>query len=281
MVLFLSGIGLLSGMLEPFIVPLFTACLAAWMWGGGIRMRWVLVVIALFIFLNPVKHVYRQSIGDADAIESVQTLSDRLSLWGDAINETWGSAFNRDENLQTVQGRTGSIMALAQAIEWVPAQVPYKEGAGNGTTLLYFIPRFFWPDKPAISDLTNNRYALEFALTTPEGLRHVSIGVIQPIDGYWDFGVAGALLYPAILGALIGVLFGNRPRRRVSREVIGVVFCAIFFQLMAGLQVVIASLIPILAGSWVAMRVLREMAGATRLDEVKREWIDVGAHPRL
>jgi transposase len=46
---------------------------------------------------------------------------------------------------------------------------------------------------------------------------------------------------------------------------------------VAGLQMFVASIIPILAGSWLAMRVLRKIAGTTRLDALKREWIDVGA----
>jgi hypothetical protein len=83
-----------------------------------------------------------------------------------------------------------------------PALVPYQ----NGTTYKYFavsfIPRMFWPEKP-LANYTNNFYAIEYGISTEEGITTSSFGITLLGEGYANFGAAGSLLTMVFLGFVL------------------------------------------------------------------------------
>ena len=253
--------GLISAQLESVIVPVYLYVIARWIWTSRLQVTWVALALVFFILFSPVKHRYRKVVYRADSISGVSSAVDRLKLWGEAFQATWSNPFAREETIESASSRASSVMALAQAVEWVPGFVPYKHGAGFSTTLLFFIPRIMWPNKPSISDLVNNNYALTFHLASEETLQTSTIGIVQPIDGYWDFGWFGSVAYPALFGAMLGALFlPARARRSNVQLLLELVFSASFFQALSSFQNILASIFTLFVGAWIALRVIDSLA---------------------
>jgi hypothetical protein len=250
---------LLSSMLEAGIVSLYMLFAARWMWGRELQLRWLVIAIAGLLLLNPAKYGYRQDLREYDDADTFDSVSGRLALLGERVTQVWSDQ-PQEENLQTSADRASALLLLAQAIDWVPGLVPYREGEGWLPALLFVVPRGLWTDKPEISDLANNPYAIDFQLATSEGLQTTTIGIWQPIDGYWQLGYAGAVVGVGAYGMLLGWLFG-RPGASTVRQLLGLYFTAEFFQILTSLQNIVASLPTVLVGAWIALMIPRVVAG--------------------
>jgi hypothetical protein len=246
--------GLLSGMLEMVLVPVYLIFIADWIWGGVLRTKLIAAAIIFFVILSPIKHHYRALALDAPPIQSVESSLYRLSLWRDAARETWDDPFAKEKSIEAASSRTSYLLSLAQVIDYVPNLVPYNRGDGMMTAVLYWVPRVFWPTKPSVSDLINNRYALIFGYSSAESLKTSTIGICQPADGYWDFGAWGAVGYMMLFGTLLGVLFGETGKANPVATVLVIVFSASFFQTLASLQFILASFFSLFVGAWIALQ---------------------------
>lgn len=249
--------GMLSSMLEIILVPVYLVILADWIWGNVLRTKLAVGAVFFFVLLSPVKYHYRHLAVDAPPVLSVSTLLERVSMWQQAIRRTWDDPFVREKSVEAASDRTSALLSLAQVIEWVPRSVPYNKGEGLAESIFYWIPRIFWRSKPSISDLLNNKYAIAFGYSTPEGVRTSTIGICQPADGYWDWGGAGAILYMSLFGLVLGILFGETGRANQVANVIVMVFSASFFQSLVSLQFLIASLFSLFVGAWLALHSLK------------------------
>ena len=243
----------MSSMLEPVIVAIYIVFVAAWLWGPGIRLRWGIAAVCLFLVLNPAKYELRQGNLGRTATGG---LPEQLTDWQSSLGNVWTTEGDIADTAELATARLSGIIALAQGVEWIPAIVPYQHGAGFGTALQFFVPRLLWPDKPGITDLLNNRYALAFGLSTEEGLQTATFGILQPLDGYWDFGIVGALAYSVAFGLLIGWAFRERAGTTVSESMVALIFSSWFFQSLAALQFVLASLASLFVGTWVVLKIL-------------------------
>lgn len=257
MVLLMMLIGVLTSMMENIIVPLYIFIASSWIWGNSIKLRWIIAPLLIFVVLNPVKYHYRALAwkGD-DSINSIDKVYNRLGKWQEAMVRTWDDPFATEHTVETTSARTSAVLALAQVVDWVPETVPYKSGEGLATSLLFFIPRFMWPSKPMLSDLVNNKYAVSFRLTTSRGTRTATYGIPQPADGYWDFGIPGALGYLAVMGFLIGFLFGRGGPDRQIGQILALVFSGTFFQALGSFFNLVASLFTLFVGAWIALRIM-------------------------
>jgi hypothetical protein len=246
--------GLLSGMLEIILVPIYLLILTDWIWGYTLKTKLIAASLLFFVILSPVKYHYRELALDAPPVQSVSTLLYRLSLWKDAAKKTWEDPFAKEKSIEAASSRTSALLSMAQVVDWVPERVPYKRGDGVVTSLFYWVPRIVWRNKPSISDLINNRYALTFGYSTPESIRTSTIGICQPADGYWDFGAWGSIGYMMIYGTLLGLLFGETGKANPVATILVIVFSASFFQNLASLQFLIASLFSLLVGAWISLQ---------------------------
>lgn len=251
-----------SSMLEPGVVSLYLLFASRWVWGRRLRARWLFVAIAGLLLLNPAKYIYRANIRfRSEELNSIDAVNRRLGdLWSQ-VGAVWGDGVT-EENLQVSANRASALILLAQVVDWVPDYVPYRAGEGLADSFLFLIPRALWNGKPDVSDLVNNAYAVEFQLTTEAGTKQSTIGIWQPIDGYWRFGFTGAIAGLGLYGLILGWLFG-RPGRAALPAILGLYFTAAFFQTLASLQNVLASLATMLIGAWIALHAVRMLGQVT------------------
>ena len=87
--------------------------------------------------------------------------------------------------------------------------------------------------------------------------------IYQPLDGYWDFGVAGSLLYPCLFGLFVGWAFRSATPRNVSVAIIAVIFITSFFQSLVAIQFIISSTVSVMAGAWVALKAISMASSRT------------------
>jgi hypothetical protein len=256
----LCTLGLIGSMLESIIVPIYLYFMSRWLWTGRLQARWVAVGVFIFFLLNPVKAVYREAVLNAEPVRSVSAALYRFALWRTAVIDTYTDPFGKQRSVETATSRTSGLLEFAQVIEWTPEIVPYQYGKNFATSLVFWVPRAIWPGKPSITELVNDRYAVDFQIASPEAISRSTFGMRQPADGYWDFGALGAIAYPALFGIITGVIC--RPSKYLSFLTISLLFSAEFFQTLANLQYIAASLLTLLAGSWIAMKAIQLAADA-------------------
>jgi hypothetical protein len=184
---------------------------AAWLWGQAIKVRWLVLILIAIIIINPAKNRFRTlAWGDKD-VSSIDKIASRLDAWGQAFADVWSGASDdtAHQNLMDTASRTSDLIPFAQAVDWVPSQVPYNSGKGMASTFFYWIPRVIWPSKKTNMELLGNDYGVAFGYTTPEMNQHTSVAPSVFTEGYWNFSILGALLFPFAYGVLLGLLLGH------------------------------------------------------------------------
>jgi hypothetical protein len=74
-------------------------------------------------------------------------------------------------------------------------------------SLLFFVPRSLWPDKPRTAGAYNNHYNFARTYVTHDFPRGWGIPVGGPTEAFWNFGWVGVLLIFAAVGATLRILF--------------------------------------------------------------------------
>jgi hypothetical protein len=149
--------------------------------------------------------------------------------------------------------RTSDLIPFAQAVDWVPSQVPYNSGKGMVSAFFYWIPRIFWPSKKNIMDVQANIYAVEFGYSTPEMTQHTSVGASVFTEGYWNFGVLGAMLFPALYGVLLGLLLGHNGSRGDASVLVAMTYLGGTMVLLNAFTTAVPSAVTFTAGVSVAV----------------------------
>lgn len=261
-VLFMSLVGVVQGSTGNIMAPIIMLFVAGWMWGGTIRKRWFIAVVAGFLVINPVKNEFRR-LEFGSEISSFAAIPQRLGTWKLAFENVWVRNNNEFRTLETAS-RTSDLLSLAQAIDYVPSLVPYNYGEGMGITLIYWIPRVLWTSKVSSTDLLFNRYAVEFGYTTYEGTLTSTTGASAYTEGYWNFGASGIVVFFFTIGVLFGIFFGNGGVRGDVSIIICLVYYASVLLLIQPLILTAPSLITFTVGVWLAMHGLRWLSGVKR-----------------
>jgi hypothetical protein len=187
------------------------------------------VVILLGGFWTAIKPAYREALNlGTSSQEVLLSVADRFALLGDFASRLSVSS--------TVDGLVGMAMRieyvdyLAQAMQNVPAIVPYENGALWGEAFANLIPRILFPDKPVLpsdSERTG-RYILTHIASEQEGTS-ISMGYVA--DSYIDFGIIGPFVVSALLGAFYALMARGivRLNRDPELSVVIVVLAVMFF----------------------------------------------------
>lgn len=204
----LSLIGLLSGMLENLLQPVLVVLAYRWVAGKRLPMKWILLGIILFLFLNPAKLSYRAQTASL-AEESGRALSfeEKLEVWQDAIATKWfssESSENLTQNLDSTRSRISDLVPVAQAIEYVPERVPYANGAPWLAIPYSFVPRLLWEGKPDLTQISNSLYATIFNRLSESQTAVTAFNIPQMADGYWNFGWLGIVIVAGAAGLVVG-----------------------------------------------------------------------------
>lgn len=84
-----------------------------------------------------------------------------------------------------------------------------EKGFRNGETMEYaayaFIPRFIWPDKPAVS--RGAWFTVYLGFAEDEKSATTSTGITATGELYWNFGIWGVIAGMGVIGAMIGGLW--------------------------------------------------------------------------
>lgn len=225
-VVFLTSmaIGLLSGMLESFLIPLAVMAVYRWLFSKRTRLLWILSGFLLFLILNPAKLDYRTDIGNLAETQNEITVGDRLGSWQAALSSKWSVADNVEENLDSSRSRMADLLPVAQVIEYVPDSIPYANGEPWMAIPYSLIPRALWPDKPDLTQMTNGEYALTFNRLSDTQVKVTAFNLPQLADGYWNFGWPGVIFIAILAGLSMGFKAGAFNTQGWATCVIGILF---------------------------------------------------------
>lgn len=165
----------------------------------------IIVVVLFSFFFQAGKTEFRATYWTGTARASQ---IDRASFWLNASFEKWRDALQdrSGEGLRRLANQSLSRVSLltqsAHVLELTPSTVPYQNGALYSYLFVTMIPRYFWPDKPSVSE-ANRFYQTAYGVTDEESLDSVSIGVGILTEAFINFGWMGVI---GIM-LLVGILF--------------------------------------------------------------------------
>ncbi len=205
--------GLLSSRLSFALVPVVTLGLGALAMGARLPKRLVVLVLVVLVVINPAKHVYRQITGYRTDEFATHSLGEMVEAWIQSIDQVWSDDEGDERGaLETTTERLNYLTVNASTLAWVPNRVPYASGAPWLAVPYSLVPRFLWHNKPILTEITNDRFAILFGMTTRRNTSSTTLAYPAIADGYWNFGWIGV----ALAGLLAG-LFWALVRRSWSR----------------------------------------------------------------
>ena len=169
-------------------------------WYTRRKIPWVFLVAMLLIFLFvifPVYNTYRWSNPMEGKVtrmvSTVQTM------------QTWDSSTYWTYTFQTFKRRMALINSVAVVVRDTPRWVPYARGETIlMPTLVYFIPRVLWHDKPVAAG--GREFGRVFRVTN-RFTRDTYIAPTVPGELYWNFALPGVIVGMALLGMAMRMLY--------------------------------------------------------------------------
>jgi len=195
LVVVLNGIG--SGMAEAIFRPLLIWYICRWVVTRKFEYSVILGGIVLLVLLQPVKLEYRAIVWSNPTQFSQ---SEKLEVFAGLFYNYWVE--DRGTGVvESTYSRTSLLLQTAHVIDWTPSVVPYRNGETLYFMFVSLIPRFIWPDKP-IAQQANIIYAIDYGITTLEGIKRTMFGVGTLGEAYMNLGVVGIMPIFLFLGLL-------------------------------------------------------------------------------
>lgn len=196
--------GLFTGRLDYALTPLLTMGIATLASGHRIPRSLIVVVLAMLLIFNPAKLVYRQLTGYRTAEFGTLTLGQMTDAWFQSLQQIWGGGEKRRETaFDTTARRLNYLSINATVVDSVPDRVPYAAGEPWLAIPYSVVPRFLWPGKPNITEITNDRFNVLFGMTTWRVAARSTGAYPAVADGFWNLGWLGV----AIAGFLAGLFW--------------------------------------------------------------------------
>ncbi len=211
--------GLVSGLTQSALQPLFVLALTKWVSTGKVPLiPGLLVLIALFM-IQPAKGDYRSRVWFG--AQSNLAALERFKLYAEIISNYWfggehHTSIRKSVN-ESAKERFSLLLSTQRYIELTPSQIPYKKGESIGYLFYGWIPRFVWSNKPT-AFVANRQYPVEYGIQHPNTLSTTSIGVGHVAEGYVNFGMIGMIPLFVFLGVLSRV-----PKKIFSERSSGVI----------------------------------------------------------
>jgi hypothetical protein len=218
----LAFAGLLTGMMEAAIRPLFLVALVYVVTRGTVPARWAAVLFVMVALLQPAKHAYRELAWDADSRVSTD-VGVALDRWGQAFAMHWAdSSAAPSASSGTLANRLNELRSIARTFEMVPDRVPYDHGEAWDYLLTAPLPRALVENKRNMTEVFNDRFNLTFGLQSWDtiGLSTESFPLVA--DGYWNFGWLGVVLVAAVIGLMLGAFSAMFPPSTWGALTIGI-----------------------------------------------------------
>jgi hypothetical protein len=226
LVVAMTLVGLIQGVMGSMVFPFFAAIMCLWVAGRAIRVWWFVVIVLGVVIVNPVKNQFRQLSWQEKDISSAARIQERVGNWSKAFGLVWvqGSRESADSNIRETASRSSELLYFFQVIDSVPTSVPYRNGEGLATIASFWIPRFIWPSKPRSTQLVNDVYAIEFGVSSEAGVTTSTVAVPPFLEGYWNFGILGVVVFLGVYGVLLGIVLGNSGKGADSSVIVCIAF---------------------------------------------------------
>jgi hypothetical protein len=229
--------GFSTTMMELMMVPLAVLLMARWAYTQKLPVGSLAAIALAFLFFSPVKMNIRSTLQDDSQGPTVEQIQNRALDWVNESSRFWQEVFEGKRSLvestADASSRTDLIHSFAHIYSFTPSMVPYQYGATYSYLTIAWIPRAIWPEKP-IANYANNFYAVEYGISTEEGVKTSSFGATLMGEGFINFGVAGVALVMIVLGLAISLM-----ERVFGSEKSGVggqaVFLAVFVYFLNGI----------------------------------------------
>lgn len=203
----LNGLG---GFFAAFRVPIYIAFIAVATSTGRLDARRILSVallgagaLYLGIVWQSIKGDYRDIANEGTGAQVVsldrgEQIATLLKLWDDV---------NHDIISRGAEGlarRLSYVDFLAYSMQFVPDARPHQQGAVWGAAIRHVaVPRLVWPDKPEL--YPDTEFTRDFTgLPLLSARRDTSISIGWVGDAWIDFGWAGVVVFPLLLGLGFG-----------------------------------------------------------------------------
>ena len=201
MFLLLLGSGAFTGQIDPMLKPVLVVLVARFVLLRKLPVWIPLLLIIGFVLVNPIKNQYRQLMRGDEGVSVVEIGSIWFQAWSAA-----GYGARPERAARATQARLNELVYVANAVEAVPHRVDYQYGYPWRSMLVAFVPRVLWPDKPDIRRIYPTEWGVQFGYIDAGDHGSVAMNLPLPVDGYWNFGVAGVALVGLILGLVLGGL---------------------------------------------------------------------------
>ena len=164
--------------------------IAYWYVRGKLPLRAMTVVVLIAVFVVfPLYNTYR--------------LQDRHLEVGDRLDRTlstaerWDGTDYFEHSVKAFLARSAVVTSPAAVMRAVPRWVDYRYGGTITFSLLSFVPRVIWPDKPLMT--TGKEFGRIFGLVNLVDVE-TSIACTLPGEMYWNFGVLGVVGWALFFG---------------------------------------------------------------------------------
>ena len=226
-------------------------------WYTRRKIPWVFLVSLLLIFLFvifPVYNTYRWSNPMEGKVTRMVSTMQTMQSWDSTTYWTY--------TLQNFKRRMALINSVAVVVRDTGRWVPYARGSTIlMPTLVYFIPRIVWHDKPVAAG--GREFGRIFRVTNPL-TRDTYIAPTVIGELYWNFDLPGVLVGMAILGMAMRILY----RRYAESETFDPVRKAVHILVLVLLAHIGGSMAPMIVGfvrALLLLAVLRWMGRRTGL----------------
>ena len=264
LVFVMTLVGIVAGVMGAMVYPFVAALMCLWLAGRASTWRWLVVIALGVLVLNPVKNEFRRLSWYEKDISSVASVRERFGDWADAFGIAWGKGwrYSGEANVRETADRASDLLFFCQAVDVVPAWVPYRYGEGLGTLAAFWVPRFIWPSKPSATELVNDVYAKVFGVSSEAGVMSSTVAVPPFLEGYWNFGIPGVVLFLAVYGVMLGLLLGNSGKWGSASVLVGIAFLGPSPFPLQEITIALSHAISVAGASCAAMWGLAMFAGA-------------------
>ncbi|SDX84108.1 hypothetical protein [Citreimonas salinaria] len=163
---------------------------------------WVLSLLVIFSALQNTNTIARWSELEAAEYGEVLGIRERMEILGDLTFTNQELDIHLPAVLVGVEMwwlRLNYSGAQTAAMELYDSGQP---GTFTQNPLIYFLPRFIWPDKPILASP-----GLEFhAAARGSSNTETRVGASIYGDGYWQMGWTGVVLFGLVFGLVMGLL---------------------------------------------------------------------------
>jgi hypothetical protein len=254
--------GFFSDFKSIFFVLLVVLPGAGFIFKGWRLVQFIAVAVCIFILgaiWSETKGEYRDFLNEGSGQQEVNVpMKERLEKFAELVGRL--NLQSLEDGCDKLLARISYVQYFALTIGNVPSGIPYENGAlWWGSIKHVFMPRLFFPNKPAIDDSERTAYYTGVQVGTAEQGASISIGYFG--ESYIDFGPVGMFAPIFLLGLFYGFIY----RFFISyspKKIIG--FALAVSILVFGAYTIETSNIKILGGNvtdFLAMMVFMKVCG--------------------